>query len=132
MMKIEKDGHLFAILHRKEEWVGGLDFLTPDESFCQVGTWWYQTGKSLQAHKHVENVRPNNLTQECVIVMSGSVRVDLYDKNDQKFQDIIINEGDLIVLLNGGHGYQILEENTKVIECKNGPFISVEKDKVSI
>ena len=132
MMKIEKDGQLFAILHRKDEWIEGLNFLTPNESFCQVGTWWYQKGKSLQAHKHIKNVRSNNITQECVIVMSGSIHVDLYDENDQHFQDIIINEGDMIVLLHGGHGYQILEEDTKVIECKNGPFVSVEKDKIGL
>ena len=34
-----------------------------------------------------------------------------------------------MVMIAGGHGFEILEPNTKIVECKNGPFISVEKDK---
>ena len=131
-MQIEREGQLIAIIHRKEDWVEGLSFLSPDESFCQVGTWWYQAGKSLQAHKHIINERPNFLTQECVIVMNGSIRVNLYDSNDQHFCSEVLCAGDIMVMLAGGHGYEILEPNTKAVECKNGPFVSVESDKISI
>jgi hypothetical protein len=34
-----------------------------------------------------------------------------------------------MVMLKGGHGYDILENNTQVLEVKNGPFTSVEKDR---
>ena len=30
----------------------------------------------------------------------------------------------------GGHGYEILEDDTEVIEAKNGPFTDVNTDKV--
>ena len=30
----------------------------------------------------------------------------------------------------GGHGFEILENDTKIIESKNGIFTSVEQDKV--
>ena len=40
-----------------------------------------------------------------------------------------MNVGDLAVFVYGGHGYEILEDDTKIIEAKNGPFINVEKDK---
>ncbi len=130
MDRIEEKGELVAIVLKKDQWKNGLDFLTPDEAFCQVGTWWYDEGKELRAHRHIENQRPNDLTQECVIVMNGSVRVDLYDNTDTVFQSVTLAAGDLMVLLHGAHGYEILESDTKVIECKNGPFISVDKDKI--
>jgi len=41
----------------------------------------------------------------------------------------IVKNGDLMVMIAGAHGFEILEPDTRIIECKNGPFISVEKDK---
>lgn len=129
--KIEKDGVLYAIVHRKDDWEDGLNFLTHTEMFLQVGTFWYQKGKECKAHRHIINRRHNTLTQECNIVMSGSVRVSLY-VDGEAFHSETLRAGDLMVMLAGGHGFEILEPNTKIIECKNGPFISVEKDKKAI
>ena len=130
--KIEKDGVLYAIIHRKEDWNKGLDFFTPDDSFIQAGTFWYGKTHRCRAHRHIKNDRPNEFTQECNIVMAGSMLATIYDKDNQVIQTEVIRAGDLIVVLAGGHGYEILEDNTKVVECKNGPFVSVEKDKIPI
>ena len=62
-------------------------------------------------------------------VKSGSMRVDLYDENKNFVEDFILDEGDLAVFAYGGHGYEILSDNTKIIESKNGPFIDVDTDK---
>jgi hypothetical protein len=129
MKTIEYENTLYAIIQRKEDWEEGLQFLTPNELFCQVGTWWYQEGQKLKAHRHISNERKASLTQECVIIMSGSVRIDLYNNDDEVFSTEILSEGDFMIMVAGGHGYEILESDTKIIECKNGPFISVEKDK---
>ena len=130
--KIEQDGILYAIIHRKDDWKEGLDFITPESAFIQAGTFKYPKGKQCNPHYHIENERPNNLTQECNIVMSGSMAATIYDNKNQVIHTELLRAGDMIVVLAGGHGYEILEDNTKVVECKNGPFISVEKDKVSI
>jgi len=129
METIEKNGVCYAILHRKNDWKEGLDFLTPDKIFCQVGTWWYQKGKRLNSHRHIYNERLNTLTQECVIVLAGSMRADLYDSDDRVFHSEVLESGDMMIMVEGGHGYEILESHTKIVECKNGPFVSVEKDK---
>lgn len=130
--EIKKDGVLYAILHNKYSWKEGLNFITPDEMFCQVGTFWYQEGKRCEPHRHICNDRPNDLTQECNIVIAGLVRVFLYDDNNQMFYSVVLTAGDLIVMVAGGHGFEILEPDTKIVECKNGPFISVEMDKEAI
>ena len=41
----------------------------------------------------------------------------------------VLYEGDLAVFTYGGHGYEILEDGTKIIEAINGPFMDVSIDK---
>ena len=129
MKEIRYKDDTVAIIHCNSDWKEGLDFLTPDQTFIQVGTWWYQNGKSLKAHRHKINGRVTERTQESVIVINGSLRIDFYDDHNNIFQSEILKAGDIGIILTVGHGYQILEDNTKTIEVKNGPFISVEKDK---
>jgi len=39
----------------------------------------------------------------------------------------ILNKGDVILLVNGGHGFEMLEK-TEMIEVKQGPYVG-DKDK---
>ena len=57
------------------------------------------------------------------------MRVDLYTEELEKFKEFILFEGDLAVFAYGGHGYVILEDDTQIIETKNGPFVDVDTDK---
>jgi hypothetical protein len=130
MEKIEHEGKILTLIHREKDWKRGLDFLTPDEHFVQVGTWWYDKGKKLDSHVHKDYERSSSRTQESVYVRRGSMRVLLYSENMEYLQDFILKEGDLAIFGYGGHGYEILEDNTQIIESKNGPFISVDADKI--
>tara|TARA_B100001248_G_scaffold38367_1_gene24563 strand:- start:16259 stop:16657 length:399 start_codon:yes stop_codon:yes gene_type:complete len=130
MQTIERDGKINVIIYRDEDWVEGLNFITPDSMFMQVGSWWYEKGKILDKHIHNEFDRVANRTQECVYVKRGSMKVTLYNEEFEEFESFVLSEGDLAVFANGGHGYEILEDNTQIIESKNGPFTGVEKDKI--
>ena len=69
-------------------------------------------------------------TQEMVYVKEGSMRVLLFDEDNNNFlEDFVLKKGDLAIFAYGGHGYEILEDDTKIIESKNGPFTNVKKDK---
>lgn len=129
MESIKHDGKIISIIYRESDWVKGLNFITPDELFVQVGSWWYDKGKKLDAHVHKNFDRTVNRTQETIYVKQGSVKVELYSEKEEFIKDYILNEGDLAVFAFGGHGYEILQNDTQIIESKNGPFISVEKDK---
>lgn len=129
MKPIELDGKVVAIFHKADAWKEGLDFLTPNETFIQAGTWWYGAGKDLRAHRHIHNPREASRTEETIVIQSGRLRVDLYDKAGKIFHVEELVAGDIGVILEVGHGYKVLEDNTKVVEVKNGPFISVEADK---
>ena len=129
METITHDGQIISIIYRDKDWVKGLNFITPDELFVQVGSWWYDKGRKLDSHIHKEFDRTATRTQETIYVKQGSVKVLLFTEKEKFFQDYILYQGDLAVFGYGGHGYEILEDDTQIIESKNGPFISVDKDK---
>jgi hypothetical protein len=129
MREIKHDGKRVAIFHRAGEWKAGLDFVTPNDTFIQAGTWWYSKGKALKAHVHIPNERQVPHTQEVIVIMNGQLRVDLYGEDGRVFHQEVLGAGDVGVILEAGHGYEALQDDTKVVEVKNGPFTSVEKDK---
>ena len=130
-MKIYKhNNQILSIVYRDNDWKEGLNFITPDDLFIQVGSWWYQKGKKLDSHIHKDFNRNATRTQEMTYVKSGSMKVLLYDEEKIFLEDFILRVGDLAVFAYGGHGYEILEDNTQIIESKNGPFIDVDTDKL--
>ena len=129
METIKHEGKILAIIYRDEDWVEGLNFITPDELFIQVGSWWYPKGKKLASHVHNDFERSAMRTQEMNYVKKGAMRVLLFDDQKNYLQDFVIKAGDLAVVAYGGHGYEILEDGTQIIEAKNGPFVDVETDK---
>ncbi len=129
MEVIKHNGKIISIIYRDKDWVEGLNFITPEELFIQVGSWFYPKGKKLASHIHQTVPRIADRTQEMTYVKRGSMRVLLYDEDKNYLQDYILYEGDLAVFAYGGHGYEILEDGTQIVEAKNGPFTDVDKDK---
>ena len=129
MKTYRHDEKILSIVYYNEDWVEGLNFITPDELFIQVGSWWYNEGKKLDSHIHNEFSREATRTQEMVYVKRGSMRVLLYTEDREYYDEYILKTGDLAVFVYGGHGYEILEDSTQIIEAKNGPFIDVNTDK---
>jgi hypothetical protein len=129
-MEVVKDGEIIlAIICRDGEWTPGLDFVTPDALFIQAGRWQYPAGKVLAAHRHKVHRRMADKTQEVAYVKRGRLKVTLFDMAGAHVRDVILEAGDFVVLAEGGHGYEILEDDTQVLEVKNGPFVTVEDDK---
>ena len=44
-------------------------------------------------------------------------------------KDKILTKGDIIILFQGGHGFQILEK-TNIIEIKQGPYVEGKDKKI--
>jgi len=127
---IERDGVVYARhIPAQTAWRDGLSFFSEDGDFVQVGTWQYAAGKQLQAHAHNEVKREVFWTQEVLYIRKGSVLARIYDNDDQLIQELVATEGDILILLTGGHGYDILSEGTQVLEVKNGPYVGAEADR---
>ena len=110
-------------------WEDGLNFFSNDEEFIQVGTWGYGEGKELLAHKHNKSSRETNWTQEVLFIKQGKILITVYDDDNKKIEEWVASSGDIIIMLSGGHGYKILNDNTQVLEVKNGPYLGADKDR---
>ncbi len=126
-----KDGELVIARYIPANiaWRKGLSFFSKDDDFIQVGTWGYEAGKELKAHIHNNVAREIVLTQEVIYVKKGKIKSIIYDRSEKRVAEITLVAGDIIVLLNGGHGYEIIEDATEVLEVKNGPYLGAEIDR---
>jgi hypothetical protein len=132
MRVIEKDGFILAKLIKPDDIKPGLSFFSDDNDFLQVGAWEYEAGKNLLPHVHNIVERVINRTHEVLYVAQGSLKATIYTLDAEVVESLTLEQGDILVLLSSGHGYQILEDNTRVLEIKNGPYLGAEKDRSRI
>lgn len=124
---------LLHIIVRKQDLVPGRIEVVPENNFIQCALLNMPNGKTFPPHKHIWKDRTRNvIAQESWIVIQGSVRCILYDLNDQIITTPILYSGDASFTLQGGHTYEILEDNTLVYEYKTGPYEGQQLDKTFI
>jgi len=131
MGKIEfykKKNQLLAIIIRNDYSCEGVDFITPSEYSQQVAYMHHPAGKVIDAHVHNLVHRNVVLTQEVLFIKKGKLRVDFYDSYEDYLESVILEAGDMILLVSGGHGFTVLEE-TEMIEVKQGPYAG-DQDKL--
>lgn len=107
----------------------GLSFFSEDADFVQVGGWRYEGGKKLLVHTHNIVERKINRTQEFIFVVKGAIKAFIYDEDANLIEDLVLNTNEGLILFAGGHGYEIMENDTAVIEVKNGPYVGAELDR---
>ena len=124
-------GKLLHIINRFDE-IGKRTDVAPEDQFIQLDTLRMEKGKTFRPHKHIWKPcqNPQVIAQESWVVIQGSVKVFLYDLDDTLLSEEIISQGDCSMTFEGGHTYEILEDNTVVYEYKTGPYQGVENDKV--
>jgi len=120
---------LLAIINRLNTVTDQRKDLTPAEEFLQVSCFKMHEGKTFRAHKHLEQKKITTITQESFVVIKGKIKTIIYDLDDTIIAEPVINAGDCVVTLYGGHNYLGLEDETIIYEHKTGPYYGVEKDK---
>jgi hypothetical protein len=116
-----------AIILRFPYEPNGQEFVSDSKDYLQLGAMNLEKGRILKPHIHKSRNEYVPITQEALILFKGKMRVDFYYEN-KKVKDTIINEGDVIMLLSGGHGFEVLEP-TKLVEIKQGQYIDQKMDK---
>lgn len=119
---ITNEGKTLAVILRKEFQQEGIHFLTPDEFSQQLAYMKHPKGKEIIPHIHNEVQRQVLFTQEVLIIKRGKLRVDFYSEQQEYLESHILRGGDVILLVQGGHGFQVLEE-VEMIEVKQGPYV---------
>ena len=129
MYEIKVDGGVVARHIKPDDIKPGLNFFSEDNEFIQVGAWNYDSSKELLSHIHNEVDRIVSRTCETLYVVSGSLEAYIYDLSENMIDRFVVKAGEILVLLECGHGYKILEDDTKVLEIKNGPYLGADVDR---
>tara|TARA_B100000427_G_scaffold262936_1_gene227703 strand:- start:186 stop:614 length:429 start_codon:yes stop_codon:yes gene_type:complete len=126
-----EEGKLLHIINRFDEIQTRTD-VAPETEFLQLATLRMAKGKTFRPHKHIWKPcqNPQVIAQESWVIIQGSVKVFLYDLDDTLLSEEIISQGDCSMTFEGGHTYEILEDNTVVYEYKTGPYYGQKMDKV--
>jgi mannose-6-phosphate isomerase-like protein (cupin superfamily) len=125
---IEYEGKRLGFVIRKVFNIEKREFPSPEEDFIQTGILNLKKGEWVAPHIHKPRNSIIDKTQKVIYVLSGKLKIYFY-KDKKKIKEVDLNMGDLIVLLRGGFGFESLEDNTKIIEIKQGPYPGLEGDK---
>ena len=119
----------FALIVRKNfRKLNGIKFFTKENDTQQFGYMRHKKKHIIMPHKHNKRLTKILKTTEVIILLKGILRVDFYTEKKKYLFSKKINAGDIIMLVNGGHGFKVLKD-VEMIEVKQGPY-KLSKDKV--
>lgn len=125
---IERDGRTYCYVIRHQAAPEATTFFTPDEANQQVGYVVHPAGATIGRHYHLPIERTIVGTSEVLIVREGRCRLDVYDDDLAPIESLELGPGDVMVMVGGGHGFEMLED-TVMIEVKQGPYMGVQEKK---
>ncbi len=120
--KIYDGDSLLAIIVSNKFNKPGIHFFTPNDFSQQLAYMKHPKGKTIIPHVHNRVPRQVEYTQEILFIKSGKIRVDFYDMKQKYLESHILSKHDVILLIKGGHGFEVLEE-IEMFEIKQGPYI---------
>jgi len=127
IVEIRSGSRLLALIvsHRFRQ--SGIHFFTPGDFSQQLAYIRHPAGKLIDPHVHNPVRREVHFTQEVLLLKTGKLRVDFYGYDRVYLESRVLEAGDIILLIEGGHGFEVLEE-VEMIEIKQGPYVG-DQDK---
>ena len=126
--KITDQNAELAIIVRSSFSQPGINFFTPNDYSQQLAYMSHPTGKEIQPHVHKKVQREVHYTQETLFIRKGKLQVDFYTDEQAFLESRILEAGDVILLIKGGHGFKVLED-LEMFEVKQGPYAG-DEDKI--
>ena len=126
--EITYNGQVLAIVLPYEFRQPGIHFFTPDSYSQQLAYMRHPEGKVIKPHIHRQVRREVFFTQEVLLIKRWNLRVDFYIDHRDYLESRVLKAGVVILLIKGGHGFEVLEE-LEMIEVKQGPYVG-DNDKV--
>jgi len=121
------DQHIATII-RRDYLPDKTTFVTPDSYHQQAGFVVYPRGGEVRRHSHLAIQRHLVGTSEALAVRKGRVEADLFALDRTPLGTWTLEEGDVILLVAGGHGFRCVEDSV-LFEIKQGPYTGlVEKE----
>lgn len=117
------NGILYTVVVRAELPPRGHQFVTKPADPLQVGILDFPAGHRIAPHGHFPTERIVRHCVEVVHIQLGLVKLSLYSCENELFHEAILATGDTVLLIEGGHGFEMLEA-TRLVEVKQGPYLS--------
>jgi hypothetical protein len=122
------DQHIATII-RRDYMPDTTTFISPDSYYQQLGFVVYPAGGEVARHSHLPLQRHLIGTPETLLIRKGRTEVELYALDKSPLGTWVLEEGDMIQLVSGGHCFKCLE-HTVFLEIKQGPYTGlVEKER---
>lgn len=124
---------LLHIVAKVEDFQNRVD-VAPADQFLQMAKIRLPNGKMFRPHQHIWKTPSYNETiaQESWVIIQGSVKIYYYDTDGTLLLTDLFSVGDVSMTFEGGHKYEIMEDDTIVYEFKTGPYRGIENDKTFI
>ena len=121
--KVRPGRALHAIADALAPGSGRTDVSTP-EQFLQASVVPLRSGRVVAPHTHAprRDLSCPPVTQESWVVIRGKIRVRLFDIDHSPLDEQVLSAGCLLVTYDGGHSLECIEEDTVMLEFKNGPY----------
>ena len=121
-------GKLVAVLYSNGFQLPGKHaaFLSDPKSSLQIGGGVYPKNHHGDAHEHDRRQTLKAHYEELLHLDRGKMRVSLYGDDRNKFSSFLMQTGDTVHLISGGHSFNMLTK-CKCIEIKQGPYIGQNK-----
>ncbi len=124
--RITCDGQMLCYIVRATLNPRETTFVTPPELNLQVGYIVYSALRDIPRHVHRPIDRTIVGTSEVLVVRRGRCEMDVYDGDRQHVATRALGEGDVVVMVSGGHGFRMLED-TVLLEVKQGPYTGIDE-----
>jgi hypothetical protein len=117
-------------------YIGASDYLETRSEMCQgsdilqVSARRLELGFEVPRHRHLPIARHTLGTSEIWVVLQGAVAARVWDLDGKELDKFTLKSHEVAVFHAGGHSLESLEEDTRFVEIKNGPYFGRTKDKV--
>lgn len=122
-----KDGdQVLSLIIRAEVTPEKTAFVTPDTFIQQAGFVVYPRGGVIANHIHKPLEREIIGTPETLFIRKGKVKVHFFNGAREPRGEAVVQTGDILMLVSGGHGFTMLED-TILFEIKQGPYTGLDE-----
>jgi hypothetical protein len=129
--RIEFNGIAYAEIIRADVRVNKTTFFSAPESAFQFGLLAHAAGYAEPPHVHKVVSRVINDVQQMFVVQRGVVAIQLFSDDGGLLHEVVLNQGDAVVLIHGAHAIRVIED-MQCISVKQGPFMGDKLDKVNL
>ena len=118
---LDQNENVLALILKDDYDQRGIHFITENDYSQQMAYMHHEKGHVILPHVHNTVKREIFFTKEVLFIKKGKLRCDFYSEERDYIKSIVLIDGDVILLVSGGHGFECLEE-TSMIEIKQGPY----------